>query len=561
MIDACAPCFIATGHHNEELPAELVGSKAAQLSRMARLGLRVPPAFVLPTTLCGPLNAADASASASVARFLAEGMAWLEQTTGRHFGGSRRPLLVSVRSGAAVSMPGMLQTLLNVGLSPRSVHGLIGMSGNPRLGFDCYRRLIQGYGEVVEDLPGDEFEQIVAGFLHAEGVASDRELDPEALERLAAAFAELVRRHCGHSLPEDPHEQLRQSVLAVYRSWNAPKAREYRRLKGLEHLAGTAVTVQAMVFGNAGPSSGAGVAFSRNPATGDASPYIDFMFDAQGEDVVSGRRTPSGPERFQALMPDAAHCLLDGLKILERATRDVQDVEFTVERGELYLLQSRSAKRAPLAALRIALALVREGVLDKGAALEQLAGLDKAALTMARFTDAAPVVALATAASPGVASGRIVFDPRRAEDFARRGDPLILVRPDTSTEDIVAFALAAGILTATGGRTAHAAVVARELGKPCLVGCHALAVAPDLRTARLGDLRLVEGDWISLDGDSGQISLGRRAMAFHVPPEFAELERWRAAEDATNGARAAAAPSGEGPDPATAIRDLPAAIL
>jgi pyruvate, orthophosphate dikinase len=519
------PLFIGRGGPRQEVTAEAAGSKAAQLWRMAMLGLNVPPAFVMPTGLCAAVN--GGGALETLQRGLAKGIAWLEDVTGRRFGDSRAPLLVSVRSGAAVSMPGMLDTILNVGLNNQSVHGLIRLTGNPRLAFDSYRRFIQGYAEVVHGVAAGRFEQQLNELIQREGVSSEIELDPEALERLTAEFRELALRASIRAIPEDPHDQLRAAAVAVYRSWDGSRAREYRRLNRLDDLAGTAVTVQAMVFGNSGYNSGAGVAFSRNPATGMNEPYVDFLFDAQGEDVVSGRRTPANAAGLEARLPDAARTLLGGAKRLEREMRDVQDVEFTVENGQLYFLQTRNAKRTPLAALRIAVDLVREGLIDTATALSRLDAVDPEKLGIARFSDSVPAVATAISASPGVASGRAAFNSQRATEMAAKGEKVILVRPDTITEDVAGFAAADGILTAVGGRTAHAAVVARQLGKVCLVGCRTLMVDEDAGQAVIGDIRIHEGDWLSLDGDSGEISLGRREIAIAWPPELETLKCWR----------------------------------
>lgn len=522
------PLFIASGAAAPAVTPELAGSKAAELWHMARLGLDVPPAFVLPTTLCAGVNAGESSALGALDRGLAKGIAWLEDRTGRRLGDSRAPLLVSVRSGAAVSMPGMLQTVLDIGLNEESVHGLVRLSGNPRLAFDSWRRLIQSHAEVVSDVPAARFDQALADMVQGEQIEGEAELDSEALERLAATYRDLALR-LGHAVPDDPHQQLAQAARAVFRSWQAPRAVEYRRLNRLSDDGGTAVTVQAMVFGNSGPRSGAGVIFSRNPATGADEPYLDFLFDAQGEDVVSGRRTPVDARHLQARLPEVARKLADGVRLIERARRDAQDVEFTVEEGRLYFLQSRSAKRTPLAALRLAVAMANEGLIDRQTALARLAALDLSALAVSRFADDAAPAARAISAAPGVVSGRVVFNSARAKERAQDGDPVILVRPDTSTDDVAGFAVAAGILTTVGGRTAHAAVVARQLGKVCLVGCRALAVDEERREAMIGGTQLCEGDWLSLDGDAGTVTLGKRTIVSQPPEELAEVEAWRSA--------------------------------
>jgi pyruvate,orthophosphate dikinase len=520
------PLFIGRTGSSPEVTPELAGQKAAQLWQMARLGLDVPPAFVLPTTLCAAVNAGKAAGLEALEQGLAAGIPWLEEVTGRRFGDRRAPLLLSVRSGAATSMPGMLSTILNIGLNDDTVHGLIRLTGNPRLAFDSYRRLIQGYAEVVDHVPGAAFDRHLDAMIQREGVGGENELDCEALERLAGEFRSLATRSAGRALPDDPREQLECAAAAVYRSWDSQRAGEYRRLNRLDPAAGTAVTVQAMVFGNAGSTSGAGVAFSRNPATGEDEPYVDFLFEAQGEDVVSGRRTPGNAARLAARLPQVAIRLADGLRRLEAEFRDAQDIEFTVEDGRLHFLQTRAAKRTPRAALRMAVDMVREHLIDTDTALSRLRVLDLDAIGIARFAMPADPIATAITASPGVASGRVAFSAKRATELAAAGEPVILVRPDTSTDDVAGFAVADGILTSVGGRTAHAAVVARQLGKVCLVGCHALAVDEERRGATIAGRPIQEGDWLSLDGDRGEIALGRGVIVTERPPELAEIARW-----------------------------------
>ncbi|HVO03849.1 MAG TPA: PEP/pyruvate-binding domain-containing protein [Candidatus Cybelea sp.] len=526
-----APRFIGIPSDSPQaglLSAEAVGSKAAELSRMCRLGLRVPPAFVLPTALCIPVNRGDAEALRAMEQGLMAGIARLEQATGRGFGDGRMPLLVSVRSGGAQSMPGMLSTILDVGLNAATVQGLIGYTGNPRLAWDSYRRFIQIYAEVVHDAPAAPFEAALGRILRSEGAAYESDLDPEALERLTHEFHQIAARSLGIAIPEDPMEQLSAAARAVYRSWDSPRAREYRRLNRLEGLAGTAVTVQTMVFGNSGGRSGAGVAFSRNPATGAKEFYVDFLFDAQGEDVVSGRRMPGDVALLAARLPREAKALTEGAARLERELRDIQDIEFTIEDATLYFLQTRSAKRTPRAALRILVDLVREGLLDTGTALKRAQSIDVERARVTRFADDVQAVASAISASPGVASGRVAFDTTRARALAGSGDPVILVRHDTSTEDVAGFAASAGILTAVGGRTAHAAVVARQMGRVCLVGCRQLRILEDGQHAELGGHPVMEGDWISLDGATGEIALGQRKIVAELPEaELAEIDSWR----------------------------------
>ncbi len=507
-----------------ELPAAAYGSKASELAGMTALGLPVPPAFVLPTTFCAPILSGDERAQAALRDGLAEGVARLEAATRRKLGDARAPLLVSVRSGAEQSMPGMLETVLDVGMNAASLHGLIRTTGNPRLAFDSRRRFIQAYAEVVGGMAVARFDQALARMVEAEGVAHEGELDSEALERLVAEFLVLAE---DSAPPSDPMEQLFGAARAVYLSWRSPRAETYRRMNGLDHLLGTAVTVQIMAFGNAGGASGSGVAFSRDPATGAKTFYADFLFDAQGEDVVSGRRTPLDAAQLRDRLPQAARRLAESAETLEKARRDMQDIEFTIENGKLYLLQTRTAKRTPRAALKIAVDLVAEGLIDRAEALRRVAAIDVAKVGETSFVEPAPAVARAIVAAPGVACGRACFTSAQAETLVGHGDKAILVRRDTSTEDVAGFAAADGVLTAIGGRTSHAAVVARQMGKVCLVGCGALAIDADERGATIGGQPLREGDWIALNGASGEITLGRREIAFERAPESKIILEWR----------------------------------
>ena len=509
----------------QQVSAETVGVKAANLARMAALGLPVPPAFVLPVELCAAIVAGDADAERHLAEGLRDGIAFLESVSGKQFGDRRRPLLVSVRSGAAQSMPGMLDTVLDVGCTAAAVRGLVRMTGNPRFAWDCRQRLLEGYATIVAGTDPAPLATRVREVMVEEGVASDRELDGEALERLAADYGALLG---ADAPPDDPMAQLTSAARAVYRSWMSERAQTYRRLQHLEHLQGTAVTVQAMVFGNCGFSSAAGVAFSRDPSTGAARPVIEVLFGAQGEDVVAGRHTPETEEALARALPAVAAQLRDILGQLEREFGDVQDVEFTIEDGRLYMLQTRTAKRTPRAALRIAIDLVHEGLITPAQALRRLDGIELDALSRQRLLDTHDPVARGVGASSGVACGRAAFDSAAAEQLTGCGDPVILVRPDTNTGDVAGFAVSAGIVTAVGGRTAHAALVARQMGKPCVVGCDRTVVDIARRRAQFATAAVAEGEWISIDGDSGDVYLGRREVVTERPEdELAEVERWR----------------------------------
>jgi pyruvate, orthophosphate dikinase len=509
----------------QQVSAEIIGSKAANLARMAALGLPVPPAFVLPIELCAAIVAGDPDAERHLADGLREGIAFLESVSGKRFGDRRRPLLVSVRSGAAQSMPGMLDTVLDVGCTAAAVRGLVRMTGNPRFAWDCRQRLLEDYAAIVVGIDPAPLTARAREMVVEEGVASGRELDGEALDRLAADYCSLLG---ADRPPDDPMGQLTSAARAVYRSWMSERAQTYRRLQHLEHLQGTAVTVQAMVFGNCGSSSAAGVAFSRDPSTGVAQPVIEVLFEAQGEDVVAGRHTPETEEALARALPTVATRLRDILGQLEREFGDAQDVEFTVEDERLYILQTRTAKRTPRAALRIAIDLVHEGLITPAQALRQLDGIELDALSRQCLLDTRDPVARGIGASSGVASGRAAFDSAVAKELTGCGDPVILVRPDTNTADVAGFAVSTGIVTAVGGRTAHAALVARQMGKPCVVGCDRTAVDVARRRAQFATASVAEGEWISIDGDSGVVYLGQREVVTERPEaELAEVERWR----------------------------------
>ncbi len=508
-------------------PAEIAGAKAANLARVAALGLPVPPAFVLPVELCAASVRGDAAARQRIADGLAEGIGFLEEATGKSFGGRRRPLLVSVRSGAARSMPGMLDTVLNVGCTTAAVRGLVRMSGHPRFALDCRRRFLETFGTVVLGITPETFEHRLADLVAAEGFDDERMLDSEALERLAELYRQAIEdEEC--VLADEPMDQLRAATEAVYQSWFSDRARTYRKLQHLEDLAGTAVTVQAMVFGNSGATSGAGVAFSRDPSTGAAEPVIDVLFDSQGEDVVSGRRNPQTEQAIARALPQTGAQLRDALVRLEREFNDVQDVEFTIEDGKLWILQTRAAKRTPQAALRFAVDFVSEGRITPAQALARLHDVDLSGLVTNRLVDAGEAVTRGIGASSGIAVGRAAFACESARRLAQSGEPVILVRPDTSTADVAGFAVSAGIVTAVGGRTAHAALVARQMGKPCIVACEGLAVDAAAHVAQFVRHRLNEGDWLSIDGGSGEIYLGRGKVIGERPAmELAQIERWR----------------------------------
>lgn len=519
----------------EALAPERIGSKAHGLWRMMRAGLSVPPAFVVTTDACRSVLANDARLSTDLRRDLAAGVRRLEAATGHTLGGVRRPLVVSIRSGAPVSMPGMLDTVIDVGLNETTVAALTRWRGNPHLSRDSYRRLIQSYAATVMGCDPLAFDHLARDACAKEGVDEVGELDALSLRDLVGRSLETYHALTGEPFPQDPGEQLDRAVEAVFRSWSGARAREYRLLNGIDGRLGTAATVQAMAFGNAGGTSGSGVGFTRNPATGANELYLDFLFDAQGEDVVAGRRRLVGAAQLEAILPAMGEQLRRVAGVLEETFGDMQDFELTVEDGVLWLLQTRAGQRTPWAACQIAVDMVSEGLCDPATALDRLADIDLDSLVRRRAAPAAgqAPIARATPASLGVATGAVALDSERAHRLRSEGRACILVRSATSTEDIAGLAASDGLLTATGGRTAHAAVVARHLDKVCLVDCPDLAIDLTARRLRIGDLRLVEGDVITLDGDTGDVYAGEVAVVSERPTRaLATIARWRAPQRA-----------------------------
>jgi len=498
----------------EGLDKELLGGKGFALAEMTRLGFPVPPGFTLTTTACRAYLERGALPEGLWDEVRAQ-VGRLEKATGRRFGGGEGlPLLVSVRSGAPVSMPGMMDTILNLGLTRAGVAALAEATGNPRFAWDSYRRLVQMYGEVVLGLAAAGFERLLDRAKVLAGAERDVDLTAADLERLAGAYLRHIEAE-GRAFPDDPWQQLEGAVRAVFDSWNNPRARTYRRLYGIPDELGTAVNVQAMVFGNLGDDSGTGVGFSRNPATGEPGLYGEYLKNAQGEDVVAGVRTPQPLERLRESDPELYDEIAVVAERLEAHFREMQDFEFTVERGRLYLLQTRNGKRTPAAAVRIAVDMAEEGRITREEALLRVDANTLPSLLRARIDpDRAPEpVAEGLPASPGAAVGHAVLDAETAESWAGRGLPVILVRPETTPEDISGMYIAHGILTARGGMTSHAAVVARGMGVPAVVGVAALSLNLEERSFALGGLSFKEGDVISLDGTSGRVFAGEVALS------------------------------------------------
>ncbi len=520
---------------------DLLGGKGANLAEMSNLGLPVPPGFTITTEVCTYFYQNQRSYPAELSEAVAMSLARIGELAEGRFGDADRPLLVSVRSGARASMPGMMDTVLNLGLNPATVEGLARLSRDARFAYDSYRRFVQMYASVVLGMEHADFEEILADEKDAKGVELDTELDADDLKRLAGQFRDHVRKVHGEQFPDDVNAQLWGAIGAVFGSWNSPRAKTYRRLNGFPDDWGTAVTVQAMVFGNRGPGSATGVAFTRDPATGEKILFGEYLENAQGEDVVAGIRTPqsiskTARERSGSLRPSMQEAMPASYAELERIAhkleahyRDMQDLEFTVQEGRLFMLQTRSGKRSAEAALKIAVDMEREGLLDRRTALARVDPLALDQLLHPTLDPAAHKTILATglAASPGAATGEIVFTAEDAEKAAADGRDVILVRVETSPEDIHGMHAARGILTARGGMTSHAAVVARGMGRPCVTGAGALKIDIQSGTLSVAAATLRRGDLVTIDGSSGHVYQGRVPM--HQPEvsgDFGVLMEW-----------------------------------
>jgi pyruvate,orthophosphate dikinase len=500
---------------------ELLGGKGVGLAEMTQLGIPVPAGFTVTTDACRAYMAGGGEVPEGLDAEVGAHIGALEERSGKRFGDPHDPLLVSVRSGAAVSMPGMMDTILNLGLNDVAVEGLAKSTGNPRFAFDSYRRLVQMYGEVVDGVDGQRFEQALTDLKAARGVSQDVELTADDLRELVATFSQIYEAETGSAFPQDAAGQLRRAYRAVFDSWNAPRAQVYRRTYEIPDDLGTAVNVVQMVFGNRGESSCTGVCFTRDPATGERRLYGEFLRNAQGEDVVAGIRTPEPIERMAELIPEVFEELVETLDRLEAHYRDLQDVEFTVEEGKLYLLQTRTGKRTARAALRVAAEMVEESLISRDEAVARIdpAQLDQLLHPMIDPTAQVDVVARGLNASPGAASGAIVLDADSAEERGRAGEDVILVRWETTPDDIHGLIQARGVLTAHGGMTSHAAVVARGMGKPCVAGCEGLTIDHDARTVTIGGHELAEGDALTIDGGDGRVIVGPVPL---VPPAIDE---------------------------------------
>jgi pyruvate,orthophosphate dikinase len=492
----------------------LLGGKGAGLAEMTNAGLPVPPGFTITTEACNAYYAAGKELPPGLWDDVLAHMHALEQETGKGFGDPANPLLVSVRSGAAFSMPGMMDTVLNLGLNENTVDGLIKLTDNERFGYDAWRRFVAMFGRIVLDIPATEFDEPFDALKEGRGVKQDTDLTAEDLKAIADRYREIVREKTGEPFPNDPYRQLELSVRAVFDSWFGKRAHDYREFNKIPHDLGTAVNVVTMVFGNMGPDSGTGVAFTRDPNTGEKVLFGEYLTNAQGEDVVAGVRTPEKISQMRDELPEVYAQFEEIAQRLERHYRDVQDLEFTIERGKLYMLQTRSAKRTAPAAVKIAVDMANEGILSHEEAVQRVDPHQIVQLLLPRFDEAAKAkagdrfLAKGLNASPGAATGKAIFDPDRAVEAKAAGEPVILVRIETSPDDVHGMLAALGVLTARGGATSHAAVVARSMGLPCVAGAETLRIDYARRQMRAGETTVNEGDMISIDGTTGEIYAG-----------------------------------------------------
>ena len=522
--EASTAPFVVAFADGDMSMSELMGGKGANLAEMTRIGLPVPHGFTITTAACRhylALGREPEDLDHQVGIHLAQ----LESLTGRRLGDPADPLLVSVRSGAKRSMPGMMETVLNVGLTDAVIPGLIARGGE-RFAWDCYRRLVQMYGRTVLGVDGELFEVALVAARREAGVISDTELDAASLKKLTTDFRRTLVNEVGEDLPQDPREQIRRTIDAVFASWNVPRAMTYRKHQGIGDDAGTAVNIVEMVYGNTGPDSGSGVCFTRDPATGERGVYGDYLPNAQGEDVVNGSRTPLPLQDLADHAPEVYEQLMGHLHTLETHYRDLCDVEFTVEDGTLWILQTRVGKRSPAAAFTVASAMVSEGLIDLDEALRRVDGYQLESLLHPRFMSAEGELLLATglAASPGAAVGEVVFDAQKAVSQAAEGRNVVLMRTETSADDVGGMLAAVAIVTARGGRTSHAAVVARGIGRTCVAGVDGLVINLDARTAVCPGGSIKEGDTISVDGTTGKIFRGALAVRQSQVAELLEKQ-------------------------------------
>jgi pyruvate,orthophosphate dikinase len=508
-----------------------LGGKGANLSEMTNIGLPVPPGMTITTEACLEFYKNDKKLTQEIIDQLHDNLRVVEDTMGKGFGDSEDPLLVSVRSGAAISMPGMMDTILNLGLNDISVVGLAKKTGNERFAYDSYRRFIQMFSDVVLSVPKYLFENVLEDAKEDNGFENDTDLDIDHLKAIVESYKKIYKNEVGEEFPQDPYIQLNMAVDAVFRSWNNARAITYRNIHNIPHNMGTAVSVQSMVFGNMGNDSGTGVAFSRNPATGEKKLYGEFLINAQGEDVVAGIRTPQSIEELGQIMPEIYQQFRDITEKLEHHYRDMQDIEFTIEKGVLYILQTRTGKRTAEASLRAAVEMAKESLITKDEAIMRVppSSLDQLlhpTFDTKTMEEAVPLTQ-GLPASPGAATGKVYFTAADAVLAAAKGEPVILVRKETSPEDIEGMNVARGILTARGGMTSHAAVVARGMGKCCIAGCDQVKVDEEMKVFTVNGEKFYEGDFISLDGSTGKLYKGSiKTVDPTLSGSFGELMEW-----------------------------------
>lgn len=500
---------------------EILGGKGANLAEMTNIGLPVPFGFTISTEACNAYYDAGKTITAEVQAQVLEALGELEQNTGKKLGNPENPLLVSVRSGAVFSMPGMMDTILNLGMNDETVEGMAKLTNNPRFAYDSYRRFIQMFSDVVLDVDVFYFERLLEEKREAKGYHSDPEMTAEDWKEVIEGYKNIVTKHTRKPFPQDPKEQLFLSINAVFDSWNNQRAIVYRRLNKIPSHLGTAVNIQSMVFGNMGDDSGTGVAFTRDPSTGESILYGEYLINAQGEDVVAGIRTPQPIQTLKDEMPAVYQQFVETCNRLEQHYEDMQDIEFTVERGELFILQTRTGKRTAQAAIRIATELVKEGIIDKKTALLRVDPEQLDQLLHRRIDEDFERNQLAKGlpASPGAATGKVVFDANEAELLANDGQKVILVRPETTPDDIHGIIAAQAVVTSRGGMTSHAAVVARGMGKACICGCEAMKIDLHEKQFRVGEVVVKHSDVITIDGGTGEIMLGEIPM---IEPELSE---------------------------------------
>lgn len=507
----------------------LLGGKGAGLAEMTKIGLPVPPGFTITTEACKIFSQSEQELPESLVEEIKTYMKGLEAETGKKFGGEQQPLLVSVRSGAPISMPGMMDTILNLGLNDQSVRGLYEATQDLRFSYDCYRRFVQMFGNVVLDIAHDEFEEAFSQLKREEGVRQDQDVSAEGLKSLVNTYKAIIKEKTGNDFPSDPYEQLMMAIAAVFRSWNNERAIIYRKINKIPETLGTAVNVQLMVFGNMGADSATGVMFTRNPATGENELYGEYLMNAQGEDVVAGLRTPQHITKIDNDLPGMLAKLREMADLLEDHYHDMQDIEFTIENKKLFVLQTRTGKRTAQASLEIARAMCKDGKISKEEAIKRVKPEEVSRLLHRGIDPDAQTQALAKGlpASPGAATGRVVFDTKLAESLGEKGEAVILVRPETTPDDMPGIVHAQGILTSRGGMTCHAAIVARGMGKPAVVGCEALTIDLEANNAFVGGLTLNEGDVISIDGGTGNIFQGEVPLEEPSMGEsFQEILAW-----------------------------------